>query len=134
MNSLKNIRIGDKATFSKTISEEDVKLFARISGDMNPLHLNDEFAKKSRFGKRIVHGLLTASLISAVLGTKLPGPGCIYIRQELVFTKPVYIGDTITAEVEVIEIRDNKVKLRTSCYNQNNIEVIRGEALILVDN
>jgi 3-hydroxybutyryl-CoA dehydratase len=129
-----NIKIGDKARLSKTISDEDVKLFATISGDFNPLHLDENFAKKTRFGKRIVHGLLTASLISALLGTKLPGPGSIYLSQTLFFLKPVYVGDTITAEVEVIDIdkEHKKVKLKTTCYNQNEVEVIKGEAILLL--
>jgi Acyl dehydratase len=130
-----NIKIGDKARLSKTISDEDVKLFASISGDFNPLHLDENFAKKTRFGKRIVHGLLTASLISALLGTKLPGPGSIYLSQTLFFLKPVYVGDTITAEVEVIDIdkEHKKVKLKTTCYNQNEVEVIKGEAILLLE-
>jgi len=118
--TIAELKIGDKAQFQKTITETDVYLFAGISGDNNPVHLNDLEAKKSIFKERIVHGMLTASLISAVLGTKMPGPGTIYLGQNLKFIKPVKFGDTILAEVEVIEIIETKniVKLSTICYNQ----------------
>ncbi len=127
------VKIGDKAFFEKTISESDVYLFAGLTGDFNPLHMNEEVAKKSIFKTRVVHGLIVAGLISAVLGLKLPGPGTIYLSQELRFVKPVRIGDTIRAEVEVIELLPkNRVKLKTICINQRGEVVIDGSAIVLV--
>ncbi len=127
------VKIGDKAFFEKTISESDVYLFAGLTGDFNPLHMNEEVAKKSIFKTRVVHGLMVAGLISAVLGLKLPGPGTIYLSQELRFVKPVRIGDTIRAEVEVIELLPkNRVKLKTICINQRGEVVIDGSAIVLV--
>lgn len=131
--TIKELKTGDKAYFQKTITETDVYLFAGISGDNNPAHLNDVEAKKTVFKERIAHGMLTASLISAVLGTQLPGPGTIYLGQELNFTGPVKFGDTILAEVEVKEIykEKNVVKLITNCYNQDNTIVIKGIATVM---
>lgn len=127
------VKVGDKAFFEKTISESDVYLFAGLTGDFNPLHMNEEVAKKSIFKTRVVHGLMVAGLISAVLGLKLPGPGTIYLSQELRFVKPVRIGDTIRAEVEVIELLPkNRVKLKTICINQRGEVVIDGSAIVLV--
>lgn len=127
------LSIADKASYQKTISETDVYLFAGISGDNNPAHMNDVEAKNTIFKERIVHGMLTASLISAVLGVQLPGPGTIYLAQDLKFTAPVRFGDTICAEVEVIEINLNKniVKLKTTCTNQNDIIVVSGSATVM---
>ena len=115
------LRIGQKASFTKTVTENDVIAFAEASGDKNPVHLDEDFAKKTRFGKRIVHGILVAGLISAVLGTQLPMPGTIYLSQELNLKRPIYIGDIITAHVEVIKIREGKhiYTLSTNCLNQN---------------
>lgn len=131
--TINELKIGDKDHYQKTMTETDVYLFAGISGDNNPAHLNDIEAKKSIFKDRIVHGMLTSSLISAVLGTRLPGPGTIYLEQNLKFTKPVKFGDTILAEVEVIEINIDKniVKLSTTCYNQYNCVVIKGTAIVM---
>lgn len=127
------VKVGDKAFFEKTISESDVYLFAGLTGDFNPLHVNEEVAKKSIFKTRVVHGLLVAGLISTVLGLKLPGPGTIYLSQELHFVKPVRIGDTIRAEVKVIELLPkNRVKLKTICINQRGEVVIDGSAVVLV--
>lgn len=130
--SIEEIAIGEKASFSKTITEGDVYLYAGIIGDLNPAHINEEAAKKGIFGKRIAHGMLTAGLVSTVLGMKLPGEGTIYMGQELKFTKPVYFGDTITATVEVCEkVKDKFIKMKTTCTNQNGEVVLDGEALVL---
>ncbi len=128
------ISIGDSASLSKTFTDEDVRSFAHISGDKNPIHLDDEFAAGTRFKKRLVHGILTSGLISAVLGMQLPGPGSIYIRQTLNFRAPVFIGDTITASVKVIKVREDKplVTLKTVCTNQDGTVVIDGEAMLLI--
>jgi len=125
--------IGMKASISKTITEADIILFSGISMDINSVHLNEEYAKNTIFNKRIAHGILVAGLISAVLGTKLPGEGSIYLGQTLEFLKPVYIGDTISAEVEIIGIVENKsiYILKTICKNQKDEIVIKGEAKIL---
>ncbi|ADI02837.1 MaoC domain protein dehydratase [Syntrophothermus lipocalidus DSM 12680] len=127
------IQVGEKAAFSKTVSETDVYLFAGITGDMNPVHVNREFAAETPFRKPIAHGVLGLGLISNVLGTQLPGPGSIYVQQSIKFTKPVYVGDTITAMVEVIEkdAQRNKVRLRTWCQNQDGVIVMDGEALMM---
>jgi len=129
------LRIGQKASFTKTVTENDIIAFAEASGDKNPVHLDEDFAKKTRFGKRIVHGMLVAGLISAVLGTQLPGPGTIYLSQELNFKRPIYIGDIITAHVEVIKIREDKhiYTLSTNCLNQNNKVVLSGQAVVLLE-
>lgn len=130
--SINEIKLGDIASFQKTITESDVYLFARISGDNNPAHINEEHAKNSIFKGRIVHGMLTASLISAVLGTKLPGPGTIYLSQDIKFLAPVKFNDTIKATVEVVEIdlERNKVILNTICTNQNDVTVLDGKAIV----
>ncbi len=127
------LEVGQKASMRKTITEADVSAFAQISGDTNPMHLDKEYAAKSMFKERIAHGMLTAGLISAVLGTQLPGVGCIYLSQSLKFLAPVKLGDTIEAEVEVIEKLEekNRVRLRTVCRNQSGQVVIDGEALIM---
>ncbi len=126
---------GQSATFTKTISEADIYAFAGISGDFNPLHVNAEFSKGSRFGERIAHGMITAGLISAVLGMRLPGPGAIYLSQTLNFVNPVRIGDTITAKAEVTTYREDKrvLTLRTTCTNQRGQTVLEGQAVLLVD-
>ncbi len=125
---------GQKATLSKTFTEADLVAFADASGDHNPVHLDDAYAQTTRFGKRIAHGMLVAGLISAVLGTQLPGPGTIYLGQELSFKAPVFIGDTITAEIEVASVREGKpiAILKTNCYNQEGAIVIEGKATVLV--
>jgi 3-hydroxybutyryl-CoA dehydratase len=125
------LKLGDHASLSKTITPDDVTEFARITLDTNPLHLDEEFAKQTRFGGLIVHGMLGASLISAVIGTELGGP--IYLGQTLKFLKPIRIGETITATAEVIALRADKdiVTLRTSVTNEDGIEVIVGEASVL---
>lgn len=126
------IKINDSATFSKTISESDVYLFAGITGDNNPAHINEVYAQNSGFKERIVHGMLTASFISTVLGTMLPGPGTIYLSQEVKFLKPVKFGDTITAIVKVdhIDYKKNNVKFETNCFNQYDEMVLTGFAVV----
>jgi 3-hydroxybutyryl-CoA dehydratase len=127
------VKIGDSAEMTKVISEEDVFLFAGITGDRNPLHTSREYAAKTRFGERIAHGLLTAGLISAVFGMKLPGPGCVYLSQNLMFLAPVKIGDEITARVEVLEIiEERRFRMKTQCFNQRSEMVLDGEAVIAV--
>ena len=125
---------GDTAFFSKKITDRDIQQFADVSGDHNPLHLDDEFAKQTRFGRRIAHGMLGASLISAVLANELPGQGSVYLGQTLKFVAPVFPDDTLTAKVTVVSIRDDKpiVKLETICTNQNGETIISGEATILI--
>lgn len=124
-------QIGQTASFAKTISESDVYQFAGISGDFNPVHINSVEAEKSVFGKQVVHGILGASLISAVLGTKLPGPGTIYMKQSLKFCAPVYFGDTICATVKIKELLPKgKAVLDTIVENQEGKIVIEGEALV----
>ena len=125
---------GQSAEFGKTITEADVVLFAGVTGDFNPVHVNAEVAERSRFGGRIAHGMLGAGLISAVLGTRLPGPGCIYLSQSLRFTAPVRIGDTVTARVEVVEViaAKRRARLATVCRNQRGETVIEGEAVVLI--
>lgn len=125
------IQVGETADFSKTISESDVYLYAGITGDFNPAHLNESYALKTYFKTRIAHGMLIAGLISAVIGTKLPGPGTVYVNQTLNFLAPVHMGDTITALVEVVEKLDRKkVRLKTVCINQDDRMVLDGEALV----
>lgn len=128
------IRVGDSAAITKTFTDEDVRTFAEISGDANPIHLDDDFARESRFGERLVHGILTAGLISAVLGTQLPGPGSIYMQQKLKFRAPVTIGDTITATVTATKIRQDKPigTFETICRNQEGEVVIEGEAILMI--
>ena len=125
---------GDTASLSKTIGDEDIRAFAEASGDHNPLHLDEEFAKQTRFGRRIAHGMLSASLISAVIANELPGEGSIYLSQTLQFVAPVFLDDTVTARVTVASIREDKpiLKLETVCTNQRNEVVIKGEATVLI--
>ena len=127
------IKIGESASLTKTFTDEDVRSFAAISGDKNPVHLDDEYAAKTQFKKRIAHGMLTAGLISAILGTQLPGEGSIYLGQTLNFKAPVYLDDTITATVTVIKMHERKpiVTLETVCTNQDGVVVLEGEAVLL---
>ena len=129
------LKLGQKASVQKTFTAADVTAFAGISLDVNPIHMSDGYAKNTIFGKRIVHGTLTSGLISAVLANKLPGPGTIYLGQELKFTAPVYLGDDITATVEIVEIREDKkiIKLDTTCVNQDGKKVITGLATVKFD-
>lgn len=127
------LQIGQKAQFQKQLTDEDVFNFATASGDNNPVHLDDIAGKNSIFGQRVVHGLLVSGLISAVIANKLPGKGSIYLGQDLKFTKPTFIGDTVTATVEVIAVDTEKhrIRLKTTCTNQFGDVLITGEALVL---
>ena len=126
-------QVGANASLTKTFTDEDVKTFAEISGDHNPIHLDDDFAATTPFERRLVHGMLTAGMLSAVLGMQLPGPGSIYLKQELNFRAPVFIGDTITATVTVTKVREDKpiITLNTVCKNQEGFKVIDGKAVLL---
>lgn len=127
--------IGQQASFTKTVTEDDVSTFAQLIGDLNPVHVDSEYARKSRFGRRIAHGMFTGGLISAVLGNSLPGPGSIYLSQQIEFLAPVYIGDTITATAEITSWRSDKriVTLKTDAHNQEGKQVVTGKAVLLVD-
>lgn len=131
-------KVGNKAENAKTITEAAVTLFAEISGDFNPLHMNEEFARESQFGKRVVHGCFSSALISAVIGMKLPGPGALYVSQTSNFRKPVFLGDTLTATAEVLEKFTKKegmlkfLRISTVVTNQNGVVVTDGEALVII--
>lgn len=131
--TIKELHIGDAAFFEKTITDSDVVLFADVTGDMNPVHIDEAYAKQSIFKSRICHGGLVSALFSTVLGTTLPGKGTIYLGQNSKFIKPVYLHDTIKAMVEVIEINEsrNRVTLKTTATNQNGEVVITGEAVVM---
>ncbi len=130
--TIDRLQAGDFAQFSKTITEADITLFAGITGDLNPAHINEEYAKGTFFKTRIAHGILLGGFISSVIGMQLPGPGTIYIRQELNFLAPARVGDTITARVEVsgMDREKNRVTLKTTCTNQNSEVVLEGQALV----
>jgi 3-hydroxybutyryl-CoA dehydratase len=125
------VAVGDRATFSKTITDADLLLFAAVSGDYYPLHVDEEYARTTRFAGRVAHGLLTASLLSTTNGLLLQRPGGISLAQSLRFVRPVYVGDTITATTEVVEILADRRRLRchTTCVNQRGELVVDGEAL-----
>ena len=129
------VKRGMTASFVKTVVDSDIVKFAFASGDINPVHLDDDYAKTTRFGKRIAHGMLSASFISTVLGTKMPGPGTIYLKQSLEFRRPVYIGDTVTATATVTRVnrKDNRVWLKTVCTNSEGKLVVTGRALVMLD-
>jgi 3-hydroxybutyryl-CoA dehydratase len=128
------LNAGDKASRTQTISDEMIRAFADLTGDTNPVHLDNAYASTTRFGRRIAHGMIGAGLISATLANDLPGPGTVYLSQTLQFKAPVYPGDTITATVEVKSTRPDKpiVTLSTICTNQENKVVLEGEAVVLV--
>ena len=130
---LEDLSVGQSAMFGKTVTEADIAGFAGVSGDTNPIHLHDGFARSTRFGQRIAHGMLSGSFISTVIGTKLPGPGAIYISQTMNFMAPVLIGETITAvaTVSAIDAQKRRVTLKTQCLNGDKV-VIDGEAVVLV--
>ncbi len=130
--TIDQIKIGDIAEFSKTVTEADIVLFGGITGDLNPAHLDEEYARNTFFKTRIAHGMLLAGFISASIGTRLPGPGTVYVKQELSFLAPAYIGDTITARVEAAEVypEKNRVVLKTTCTNQRGELVLDGQALV----
>lgn len=127
-----SIEIGATAARTKTFTDDDVRAFAQISGDSNPVHLDEDYAAGTQFGRRIVHGMLTASLISATIANDLPGKGTIYLSQNLQFKAPVFIGDAITATVEVTAVRRRIVTLATRCTNQDSTLVIDGEAVVML--
>ena len=128
-----DLKVGMKERLKKTIASSDVIGFAQLTGDRNPIHLSEHFAARTSFGGRIAHGLYTAGLISAVLGTRLPGPGAIYISQTLTFRAPVRIGDTVTVTVTVAELMPEKSRARLSCVCKVGREVVLdGEALVKV--
>lgn len=128
-----DLSIGMSESYSRTIGEQDIKQFAEVSGDHNPVHLDEEFAAQSRFKKRIAHGLLSASFISTVVGTRLPGPGSLYVNQTLKFRKPVFLGDTVItiATITALNARRGYATLETIC-RVGETDVIRGEAIMLV--
>lgn len=128
--SIHELKVGDSAEWSKTVTEDDIELFAKATGDFNPVHLDQAYAEKTFFKGRIAHGLLSLGFISTVLGNILPGHGTIYLSQEVKFLAPVRIGDTITARVEVMEIlpEKNRVKFKTTCMNQEGKIVLDGTA------
>ncbi|MFW9856018.1 MAG: MaoC family dehydratase [Candidatus Thorarchaeota archaeon] len=128
------IQIGQSADYIRTITENDIQRFAEVSGDHNPLHMDESFAKTTFFKGRIAHGMLSASFISTVLAMKLPGAGSVYLKQEVNFLKPVRIGDTITTRVKVQDKNDEKARitLKTTCTNQDGIVVLDGSAIVMV--
>lgn len=130
---LSQIKVGMKASYSQTVTDSDIKTFAGISGDRNPVHLDKNYAENSRYKKRIAHGLITASYFSALFGTKIPGEGCVYVSQTLFFKRPVYIDDTVVATVEVtkVDIDKSRVFFKTTCSVNNKI-VTDGEAEIYI--
>jgi 3-hydroxybutyryl-CoA dehydratase len=127
------LSVGMSESYTRTVSDADIRHFAEISGDTNPVHLDDDFAATTRFEQRIAHGMLTGSYISTVVGTKLPGPGCLYVSQTLNFRAPVFIGDEVTATVIITELNERRgyVTLNTVC-SVGDKDVIRGVALMLV--
>ena len=128
------LKVGDMASITRVFTEDDVITFANITGDKNPIHLDEEYASTTRFKQRLVHGILVSGLISAVLGMHLPGPGSIYIKQSLNFRAPVFINDRITAKATINSLRTDKpiATIETVCINQDNMVVIDGEAILLV--
>jgi len=131
---MSTLKTGDKTSRSLTIDDDTIRAFAEVTGDTNPVHLDDEYAAGTRFGRRIAHGMIAAGLISATLANELPGPGTVYLNQTLKFKLPVYPGDTVTATVEVLSVRPDKpiVTLSTVCTNQDGKVVLEGEAVVLV--
>lgn len=128
------LAVGQAATMEHTVTDAMLRAFADLTGDHNPVHLDEAAAARSRFGGRIAHGMLSAGFISAAIATRLPGPGTIYLSQSLKFTRPVRIGDTVTTRVEVAEVMgaERRVRLLTRCVNQQGKTVVDGEALVMV--
>jgi 3-hydroxybutyryl-CoA dehydratase len=131
--TITQLQAGDRAEFTKTVTAHDVLLFAGVSGDHNPVHLDETYAQSTMFKTRIAHGMLVGSLFSTVLGTQLPGEGTIYLGQDLKFLRPVYLDDVITAVVTVSEVmpEKNRVRLETSAVNQHGETVVTGSALVM---
>ncbi|NNG06814.1 MAG: MaoC family dehydratase [Desulfobacteraceae bacterium] len=130
--TIDELKVGDTAEFTKTVSEADIYMYAGVTGDANPAHINEVYASNTFFKTRIAHGMLLGGFISTVLGNRLPGNGTIYMKQELEFLAPVRIGDTVTARAEVVEIIQdkNRVLMRTTCVNQDGVTVVDGKALV----
>jgi acyl dehydratase len=126
------LRVGERAERTHTFIEQDVEVYAQLTGDRNPLHFDDAFVAGTRFGRRIVHGGLTTGMLNAIVAEQLPGPGSVFLHQELDYPAPVYIGDTVTAEVEVIEARSDKpiTRLRCVARRADGTEVLRGESVV----
>ena len=136
MTDVCGVKVGDRAELSKTVSAGDIEMFAEVSGDANPLHHDAEYAKKTRFGEPIAHGMLSAAYISAVLGTKLAPNACVvYVSQTLRFMRPVKVGDTVRAIAEVKGLDEEKrlLTIDTECLNQDGNAVVKGEAVVLLD-
>lgn len=137
MTSVQNVpyeelKVGQKANFQSSVTERDIQLFAEVSGDRNPVHLDAEYAATTQFKERIAHGMLTGALISAAIATTLPGPGTIYLGQNLTFTRPVKLGDELTVELEVLEkLPKNRVRISTTVLNQDGKAVVKGEAEVM---
>lgn len=131
--AIEEVEVGMRATYSQTVTDADVKAYAGISGDNNPAHMSDVYAKNSRFRARIAHGLYSAGFFSALFGTRLPGPGCVYVSQNLRFKKPVYLGDTVIAEISVtsVDVIKRRIFFNTVCVVKGRI-VIDGEAEIYI--
>lgn len=130
---MSSLQPGEKASRTTVISDDMIRAFANLTGDFNPVHLDDTYAAGTRFGRRIAHGMIAAGFISALLANDLPGPGTVYLSQTLQFKAPVYPGDTITTTVEVKNVRPDKpiVTLATSCKNQDDVVVVEGDAVVL---
>jgi 3-hydroxybutyryl-CoA dehydratase len=135
LKPFESLRVGESATFSKTITEADIKLFAELSGDAYPLHLDEAYAKTTRFGRRVAHGMLSASLLSTVNALLLGLPGGLYVEQSLRFRRPAFIGDTLTARAEITEIMPaaRRFRTKTTVRNQDGKLVVDGEALLQKD-
>ncbi|MCJ1885294.1 MaoC family dehydratase [Pseudomonas sp. LA21] len=137
MTSVQNVpyeelEVGQKANFQSSVTERDIQLFAEVSGDRNPVHLDAEYAATTQFKERIAHGMLSGALISAAIATTLPGPGTIYLGQNLTFTRPVKLGDELTVELEVLEkLPKNRVRISTTVLNQDGKAVVKGEAEVM---
>lgn len=131
--SINGLHVGQKAVIVKTITAADIEQYSALTGDTNPIHTDEAFAKKTMFGEPIAQGMLSASVLSACIGSRLPGPGTIYLTQELKFLRPVKIGDTVIARIEVTEIitEKNRVRLKTTLHNQRGERVIEGFALVV---
>jgi 3-hydroxybutyryl-CoA dehydratase len=132
--AFEDLALGQKASLMRTVMDDDLHLFAAVSGDTNPIHVSDAFASRTKFGQRIAHGMFTASLVSALLGTRLPGPGAIYLSQTIQFLAPVRIGDVVTANVEVVELVPERRRARLFCECIcDGRAVLEGEAWVAVD-
>jgi 3-hydroxybutyryl-CoA dehydratase len=134
VSAMSLIQVGQRAMLSKTITEADVVLYAGIVGDFSPLHVNEEYARQTRLGARTAPSMLTGGLVSSVLSNQLPGPEFVFLRQQFEFLVPIFIGDTVTASVEVVSVEPEKriVRLRTDCHNQVNKQLLTGEAVLIM--